>query len=178
MNDIPPLYSFTYGLKEKLKFVIKQNDSVKTCELVVQNRPQLLNVSTQNDAAHIDIPFNEQAAVIKISRFVWFDPKQDAFINAFAQYKNRNIKCLIIDLRDNLGGDLTQMVRLFSMLINKPTYLGAIKIGQLDNKQKAFLPEIENGYERPIQPDSNHFDGKLIHDDERGNIFGGGVIGC
>ncbi|MES2810609.1 MAG: S41 family peptidase, partial [Bacteroidota bacterium] len=161
LNEFPSLYYFTYGLKERLTFTIKQKDSIKTCELTVHNRQKSTAAIAHFDSANIDIPFDDKAALIKISRFVWFDADNDPFIDAFTQIKNLGIKCLIIDLRDNIGGDFTRMARLFSYLISKPTLLGNLKMGALNSTHEAGKNEIEYGYKRPIQPDSNHFDGKL-----------------
>lgn len=161
LSDFPTIYYFTYGLKQKLNFVIKQNDGLKTIELIAQDRPKLLNESPQFDDVYTDFLSNDKVAFLKISSFEWSDPDLDPLNKFFAEYKKRDKKCLIIDLRDNGGGNYKRMAHLFSMLIDKPTYLGEIKLGQLDKKQTAILSDFENGYKRPIQPNYYHFDGKL-----------------
>ncbi len=161
LSEFPNDYYYTYGLKQKLNVVIKQNDSLKTIELIAQDRPKLLNASSELYDIYADTASNDKPAYLKISKFEWYFPELDPLNKIFVEYNRLDTKCLIIDLRDNMGGDYKRMAHLFSMLIDKPTYLGALRSGQLGHEQTAMLHDFDNGCKWPVQPQSYHYDGKL-----------------
>jgi C-terminal processing protease CtpA/Prc len=158
LNDFPSRYYFTYGLKEQLTFTVKQHDSIKTCKLSVINRPKPKSDANGVITSSYYILSSQRTAYIKVSGFV---DASDPFVDLFKTIKEQGVKYLVIDLRNNMGGDLVQMGKLFGHLINKPTYFYKTKMGDLNNAQKTTAKLLDYGNKTPILPDSNHFDGKV-----------------
>ncbi|MFD2143948.1 S41 family peptidase [Mucilaginibacter antarcticus] len=158
LNDFPSRYYFTYGLKEQLTFTIKQHGSIKTCKLSVINRPKPKSDANGVITSSYYILSSQRTAYIKVAGFV---TASDPFVDLFRTIKEQGVKYVVIDLRNNMGGDLVQMGKLFGHLINKPTYFYKTKIGDLNNAQKTTAKLLDYGDKTPILPDSNHFDGKV-----------------
>jgi len=158
LDDFPSRYYFTYGLKENLTFTIKQHNDIKSYVLSVRNRPKPKRNDNWVTTSTSTMPLNDRAAYIKVSQFV---NVSDPFSTFFARAKKQGLKCLILDLRDNLGGDYMQMVKLFEHLINKPAFFCNIKVRELDSTQKAIAKSMDYGTKVPILPNRNHFDGKV-----------------
>lgn len=153
------IYCFLYGRQEELTFTIKQHDSIKTCRLSIIAKPiPPESKPTQTVVNTTTISGSGNPAYIKVSQFI---QQVDPFAPFFEMVKSRGVKCLILDLRDNTGGNLAQMLKLFSYFINRPTYFNTITMGGISNAQKASSAEFDLGCKTPILPDSNHFDGKV-----------------
>jgi C-terminal processing protease CtpA/Prc len=153
------IYCFLNGRQEKLTFTIKQNDSIKTCQLSIITNPIPAEPKpTQTVVNNTTVSGSESPAYIKVSQFVG---QIDPFVTFFGTVKRNGVKCLMLDLRDNTGGNLAQMLKLFSYFINKPTYFNIITMGGISNAQRVASAEFDPGSKTPIVPDSNHFDGKV-----------------
>jgi C-terminal processing protease CtpA/Prc len=158
LNDFPSRYYFTYGLKEQLTFTVKQHGKIKTCKLSVRTRPKPKSDANGVITSSYYILSRERTACVMVSGFV---NASDPFVTLFKTIKKQGVKYLILDLRNNMGGDYIQMVKLYGHLIKKPAYFSNIKMGVLNSTQKAIARSMDYGTKTPILPDSNHFDGKV-----------------
>ncbi|MES2810608.1 MAG: S41 family peptidase [Bacteroidota bacterium] len=158
LDDFVSRYYFTYGLKNNLTFTVKQQGIIKTCTLSVRQRAKPKPADGWNTTSSSYILSSERAAYIRVAAFV---DASDPFVDLFKTVKEQGVKYLVIDLRNNKGGALLQMGKLFGHLINKPTYFYKTKMGDLNNAQKTTAKSLDYGSKTPILPDSNHFDGKV-----------------
>jgi hypothetical protein len=158
LDDFPARYYFTYGLKDSLTFTVKQHGIIKTCKLSVRPRPKPKPESKWITTSLHTTPSKDEAAYIKVSQFI---NAAELLVTFFKTAKKHGLKCLILDLRDNTGGDYIQTVKLLGHFIDKPAYFSNIKMSELNNKQKEIARSMDYGSKTPIIPDSNHFDGKV-----------------
>ncbi|MGF7080812.1 S41 family peptidase [Mucilaginibacter sp. UYCu711] len=158
LNDFPSRYYFTYGLKDQLTFTVKQHGSIKTCKLSVLTRPKPKSNANGVITSSYYILSRQRTAYIMVAGFV---NASDPFVNLFKTIKEQGVKYLVIDLRNNMGGNVVQMGKLFGHLIGKPTYFYKTKMGDLNNAQKTTAKLLDYGSKTPILPDSNHFEGKV-----------------
>ena len=115
-----------------IEYGTNKRKTVTVKGILIDERQKLLakryNVDEQEwfQATSPEFKIDEQNdyAVLTISRSFYnkaIDPDFDSLLtSAFFQIKNKGIKNLIIDLRNNEGGDEHQQIELISYLYNKP----------------------------------------------------------
>jgi C-terminal processing protease CtpA/Prc len=134
-EDFSTEYFFKYGKQKKFDLQIK--DTLGTERKITENPISLSEWDIRNyshkyyfDLTEIDYDLSiyddKQYAYLRMGTFE-FDgtQKQNAYenfcYNSFELLKNKkNIKSLIIDLRENIGGDLYNAFLLYSFLADKP----------------------------------------------------------
>lgn len=114
----------------------------------------------------------ERAAVLRIDSFVWSDPERFyAFTeDAFAQIKRHGVRRLIVDIRDNGGGDDELWMRgLLRHIADRPyrngsTYRKRVlaKFRSGEEVTGAIVRGEKTGLIEPVADDPLHYDGELI----------------
>lgn len=159
------LYYMYYGYNDTTKLHLDQGGFPSAVTLVSSLEPEkftdpkrmTLYWETGIPETQIDAP-----AVLNI-RFFNKDYDQK-MVDFFARLKREGRRSLVLDLRGNMGGEHSSMIKLFSHLIDKPTYFA-----QVFNRDGAIdaTGDVGLGTAMPVLPSDNHFDGTLyIYVDE------------
>lgn len=146
--------AFQLRFPKKYKVKINDKETIKKIELIeTDDRPPIghdYNSLTRENRLHFEIDSDNSLAIITIKNFVFYDndlPKFQSFIDdCFNQIKHKNIKDLVIDIRDNPGGYPFSTSYLLQHITNKP--FRYFKEGTQD-----FYPDME----RMIPPHENKF---------------------
>lgn len=139
-------FTTEYGIKDSLQYVFKLNDSVKSITIKRFNTDSIAKKEKKEIQKIIPIDRAKQHAIKRKKRINGFDKSSNTFIRelnfvskdssiallkikafkegcfrkfyeqSFAEIKKRKIKTLIIDLRNNGGGRLNEIVNLYSYL--------------------------------------------------------------
>lgn len=126
-------YSFCYGFKLDYLLKIKhQNNSITKYKLpayssikdtlILPKKDSVNYIRKTKACSYSIIQDDKSIAVIDINAFKgrhWFK----FFRKSFKDIKHKNIEHLVIDLRDNGGGQVAYGMNLLSYLIDKPTNL-------------------------------------------------------
>jgi hypothetical protein len=131
--SFPDLFVLNYGTYSpyKVDYLIPVYKEVKTQMLNPVKKSSLWEksgtdakiTSTGDPNLDLEINHNEKLAVVTIKSFNYYMEKEKfySFIDsAFEQISKANIPNLILDLRDNMGGDPYSSAYLFSYLELKP----------------------------------------------------------
>ncbi|MCG9970960.1 S41 family peptidase [Christiangramia crocea] len=122
LYSFPRYYWQVFGKQDDFEVEIRSNGSVKTYSLKAvdliegyeMKRTEVLN-------AKMDLKFLGQAAYLNPGNFSGDEEKYQQFIDsAFVEIKERDSKNLIIDLRNNGGGDNSFSDYLVSYFADKP----------------------------------------------------------
>ncbi|WP_300599880.1 S41 family peptidase [Niabella sp.] len=159
--------AFDYG--DTVRYLVRQDGKTTThritrrpeADLAFENEDPSSNF---DDAFRIDGP--SAPMVLTVGRFAKRD--QDQFYRStFKAAAQQKVGILIIDLRNNPGGDLEHLKKLYAFLIDTPCYLiriGAPKPGSVTDsvmKQDAYRRAIAD-LDKPVTPaDSFRFTGKI-----------------
>ena len=115
----------------KIKLTIKRDDKEK-------------NIKMKTSVIEIDSVFSkmldDKIGYIKIDTFSTKTYKQ--FRSQLVNLENDDMKSLIIDVRNNTGGNLQQTRQILSMFLNKGTVLYQVKSG--NKKTKAYSSSFES----------------------------------
>ncbi len=122
MYSFPRYYWQVFGKQDNFEVKIRANGSIKTYSIKAINliegyetkRDEVLN-------AQMELKFFKNSAYLNPGSFSGDEQKYQHFIDsAFTDIKKNNCKTLIIDLRNNAGGDNTFSDYLVSYFANKP----------------------------------------------------------
>ncbi|SDD62908.1 S41 family peptidase [Niabella drilacis] len=161
--------AFDYG--DTVRYLIRQDGKTQT-HLITQ-RPEA-DVAPENEDPSKNFDdgwaINEPGApmVLTVGRFV--KQNGEAFYKSvFRTAARQKVGTLIIDLRNNPGGNLEHLKNLYRFLIDTPRYLfriGAPKPGSVMDsllKQDADLRRTYTDLDKPVMPaDSFRFTGKIF----------------
>lgn len=165
INQAPSFfYGLQFGYPDKFRFVCQLSDQSKprsfVCDPVdlktVEDAKEEINTTEFNPldfTLDLEILAPSDTAVLTIRSFVYYDnpEKFNDFIDeAFAKINRLNIKNLLLDLRNNGGGNPFCTSHLFSYLIAEPLPYFAEEYGKY-----ARLAS-------PIAPAKKVFQGRLI----------------
>lgn len=131
-----------YGPSETFRITYRTNSDEQTVTLPAVNEATLKANIKPSAMAPFRLSINDpQTAVMTINQF-WSDHKADNYkkflAEAFQQLARQNIQHLILDIRNNEGGEEAYGVRLFSYLIDKPSpYYDRLVVRQ---KEKHSFP--------------------------------------
>ncbi|MEJ2881087.1 S41 family peptidase [Pedobacter sp. GR22-6] len=154
------IYSAYYGYLDTVSLQLDEGGTSSTVTITSSWESGKFNDPDPRGRSTIEhaIVKNQQGAPA-ILRVKAFDKITDhIFSDFFAQLKRDSIRSLELDLRGNIGGDHSNMIKLFSYLIDKPTYFA-----EIFNRNKAGKMEddLDYGAKTPVQPAADHFDGVL-----------------
>ncbi|MEL0456623.1 S41 family peptidase [Flavobacteriaceae bacterium SZ-1-7] len=122
MYSFPRYYWQVFGKQDLFEISVRLNGTVTKHSIEAVNliedyemkRTEILN-------AQMKLKFYEQSVYLNPGNFSGDEQKYQQFIDsAFAEIKNSNSKNLIIDLRNNAGGDDSFSNYLVSYIANKP----------------------------------------------------------
>ena len=163
---LPDLYYMYYGYKDTVTLRYDQGETPATFTLVSSLEPEKFRDPNGASLLYWEtgMPETQEDAPASLNiRF--FDNNFDQMmIDFFASLKKKGRKSLVLDLRGNMGGQHSSMIKLFSYLINKPTYFAQVfnRDGERD-----VTGDLRLGTAMPVFPSANHFDGTLyIYVDE------------
>ena len=115
----------------------------------------------KNIREYLQIDTSTKAAIFTIK--TWDNKKLNAEIDfVFSQLARNNVTNLILDLRDNQGGNFSPAIYLLSHLLNQPfAYFNEIKFvaGKSDTSQ--ILKNTNEKIVRTYQPNKNPYTGNL-----------------
>nr|WP_068892363.1 S41 family peptidase [Pedobacter panaciterrae] len=158
MAMLPDAYSALYGYKDTLSLQLKQGKVLSITLITSSSNPSKYIDTNKRKIMERAIPEKGQNAPALL-RIKTFNKINDTLLSDFfAQLKRDTIQSLELDLRGNIGGDHSSMIKLFSFLINKPAFFAKIYKRNILTKADE---DLHLGIEVPIKPAENHFDGKL-----------------
>ncbi|MGG9962053.1 S41 family peptidase [Ferruginibacter sp. SUN106] len=176
-NYFAAYYSFSFGHSPKFSIAYKKNNTVQFADVTALTKDSILfykKLRYPNKAAAategegivctIDKQLNTATLTIKsfdngILRSLYKQEFKSAVTKAFATIRDNNISNLIVDLRDNQGGDFKPGVILLSYLLNQPV---------------VFLEG--SGQERTVTPYANAFKGNLYMLVNGGSFSNSGIV--
>ncbi|GAA4272050.1 S41 family peptidase [Aquimarina gracilis] len=143
------MYALIYGSKDSTAITIK--DELKTIDIKIPNvTASILESKAEKlyETGKIEFRTKDSIAFLSIPTFNAIPLKRDQYKsklkNAFKRIQNKGIEHLVIDIRDNGGGNTPMVEELISYVYNKEFqfYEG---IYQLHNKwNKDIIPEISD----------------------------------
>ena len=177
-----------YGLKESLAFKIKVNDSTRVVKVnaVPVRKPAPVKTGKQNPdfillpnaSAYLkvtgfpQIPFAGFASIPGQSQSGLLAQLQSPYLSVFQRLASSRATSLILDLRNNTGGDYLTATNLFSYLIDRPSLFARVADSVLNNKVKTPNERLKYGSGTPVTPQSLSFKGTLYV------LINGGTFSC
>lgn len=174
---IPDFFTQVYGLQNSLSFKVKINDSTR---VVVVNAVPLLKTAPfialaatsdfkflPNGSAYLKVgsfprnPFDSFSGVPGMPASGVMSDLTSQYASVFWKLSNARATSLILDLRNNLGGDFVAATHFFSYLINKPSLFAKVDDKVLNDKLKTPDEHVKYGSVTLINPQSASFRGKL-----------------
>jgi Periplasmic protease len=129
----PYLYALQYGFCEhfEVEYIFPNNKEINTqimnpikiSSIWERSRTDTVKTSTGDPNLNFEVDNNKNLAVITIKSFIYYQETKKfySFIDsAFEQINKSNIQNLILDLRNNTGGDPFCTSHLLSYLESKP----------------------------------------------------------
>ena len=172
----PAYYSFFYGFTDSFKIEYidqKQNIQTSLIKGITRNEIKLKKEKRGLDsqkAIHLKIDEENNVATIRISSFDKKLLKNDfkqrfrkEIRIAFREINSKNIDKLVIDLRDNQGGDLGNGAFLLKHLgQTKIDFIHSLSKLKIDKKtKKRKLKKELNLYTFKLSPKANSFKGRI-----------------
>jgi hypothetical protein len=158
----PDLFALQYGNNYETNFVPPGTTEIQTVTLKPVSRKEawenpistLAGSFARGEELQLEIEQTEKLAVLTIRSFSYYDNKEKfyAFIDsAFDQIHRASIQNIILDLRNNSGGDPYCAVHLISYLETKPA---------------PYFARVYEGYESMARPipvaEKNAYSGNLL----------------
>ncbi len=168
-NYFRAYYSFHFGHPDNYSLTIKNANNLERKVIV----PALLRQTiSSNDSSrylkqtdddtyfHINSTTNSAIFTIK----TWDNKKLKKEIDfVFSQLEQKNIDNLILDLRDNQGGDFSPAIYLLSYLLNHPIqYFAEVKSVKGNNDTSQVLKSRNDKILRTYQPKKNPYKGNVF----------------
>lgn len=150
----PLLYSLFYGHPDSFVVVYRNPGEETSRKAVIHPVPTLRIWKNMREPRNLDLDLRNDisTAIMTIPHFVYYNARDkfyDFVDGSFAEIGKKGIKNLIIDLRENNGGDPFCAARLFANIAHVPVPYFSQPYGRY-----ARLAE-------PIPLGENHFNGKL-----------------
>jgi len=175
---IPDLFTQFYGREESLSFRIKVNDSTRLVKVnavpvrkaipfktgnVVSNFKLLPNASAYLKVeAFNEMPYGAAGEMTGLKPFtVSATNSQSPYLSLFQRLSSSGTTSLILDLRNNMGGEYLTAAHLFSYLINRPSLFAKVPEDVLNNKLKTPDQRLKYGSATPVIPQPLRFKGTL-----------------
>jgi len=155
----PSIYTNTFGYQDTLTFKIQLPNEVKTVKVhTITSGLKPVTVAKIPESSR----GTEQDKTYGTLTIGSFDNAHQAnYQQWFTEFKTAGIKTLVIDLRNNLGGEQANVTRLFSYLIKQPSFFAYIPKNMLNTSDKANSESIKTGVVKKIEPSTSAFDGKI-----------------
>ncbi|MBD1581109.1 S41 family peptidase [Pseudoalteromonas sp. S16_S37] len=163
------LFYMTFGPQDTFSITLERNNNIHN--ITVKAKAAIpSSLAKQSFAQAFNITYSNTTALLTVNTFAWDDFKQflDFMDNTFSAIKERNVDHLVIDIRNNGGGnDDMWMAGILRYIADKPyrhfsTYRSKILLKYRDPGQ--IVGDIEQGENtRLIQPEpelDNFYHGK------------------
>jgi hypothetical protein len=153
----PMAYARYYGFPEKyiVTYTLPGRKTSEIRELLPAGIKQVRKIVFKNfnyPPLTLKIKEDKSTAILKIPSFIFYD-RVEYFTNfldsSFNEIKNRSVENLILDLRENDGGDPFCSVPLLSCLEKEPVRYFAAEYGRYSD------------FAKPVPLAENHFTGNL-----------------
>lgn len=168
-NYFREYYSFHFGHPDNYSLTIKTADNQKkkvnvsalSKQVISSNKASRYLQATNEASTYFRIDSTTKAAVFTIS--TWDNKKLKKEIDfVFSQIQKKNIQHLIIDLRDNQGGNFTPAIYLLRYLLNQPfRYFKEIQSVKECSDTSQVLRSRHGKILRAHQPKKNLFKGNV-----------------
>jgi hypothetical protein len=170
-SRLPYIFTQVYGLLDTLSLIVKKDSIVRKIILTSlpfhQQRENIQPINTaefktpQNAPAYLKPGTFEREGLFEGMMKNRLDPFKDDYTDFFERAKKNKSTCLILDLRDNAGGDYSIVTKIFSYLIKQPAYFASVPSDILNDVKKTPDPALKLGISSPIKPDVNSFQGNI-----------------
>ncbi|RZK72440.1 MAG: hypothetical protein EOO85_19125 [Pedobacter sp.] len=156
------VYSSTFGYQDSIKFEIQSGEVKKTVMVATKSGTGKPLVASQNPST-FRFSNDWKYAVMKISSFdnslsFQFGYQYESWFVDMMRAQN---KTLVLDLRDNIGGDQNNATKLFALLIDRPQYFGLVPKSYTDNSKKAAAASLNPGVTNQVIPSKSAYTGKI-----------------
>jgi len=168
-NYFRAYYSFHFGHPDNYTLTIKNADNLEKKVIVAALLQQTISsnntsryLKPTNDDTYFHIDSTTNAAIFTIK--TWDNKKLKKEIDfVFSQLQQKNIDNLILDLRDNQGGNFSPAIYLLSHLLNHPfQYFTEIKSVKENTDTSQVLKSRKEKLIRTHQPKKNPYKGKVF----------------
>jgi C-terminal processing protease CtpA/Prc len=154
------IYSDTFGWQESINFKIRNSTGEKSVMIrTISGRRAIKQALLSIPKMMSDQPMNQGFATLKINSFSNFIPQ--GYNHFFGNLKLKGVRTLILDLRNNTGGEQSVVTDLFSYLISRPSYVAIVPKTILDDPKKTPLESMKIGIQSKVVQNKNAFNGKL-----------------
>lgn len=154
-----------YGFDKQftLSYILPTEDIIRTDTVIGVSKEQMKTKKSEKDKFSFHIEKDKDLAVMKINTFEFdFKEYNDLLLKSFSSIKDEKIKNLIIDIRDNGGGNANLVSTLVNYLTDKPyitTSSSQIKTNEMTKKCYTTRPVFINAWSqaRKAEGDSEVF---------------------
>lgn len=153
------IYENTFGRQESVNFEIENSDGKKMIQVNSAVPIANSNQSLPFPGARSYFSKNKSVATLIMGSFE--NNFQMNYQPFFDNLKTYGTKTLILDLRNNSGGEQANVTKLFSFLITKPAYFAKVPKEILQDARKTPSESMKYGIENKVNPAKNFFLGKI-----------------
>ncbi|MEJ2884610.1 S41 family peptidase [Pedobacter sp. GR22-6] len=153
------IYANTFGRQDTLTFQVKTNEGTQILRAGKINGNSGRVLQNAFPAPYFRIVPDVNLAVLTLNSFEKNVPFN--FPLWFKQIKVSQVGALVLDLRNNKGGEQLSVTNLFSYLISKPTYFAKVPSAILNDKSKTPSESMKFGITTMVDPAENSFKGKI-----------------
>ena len=154
----PNFYTNTFGRQDSIEFEFKGPEK-KTIKIKsILPPPGLVKYLPTRLPLYY---FSKDKSQVTITIGSFGSTIQPDYQTLFNSLKTYGTKTLVLNLRDNLGGEPVNATKLFSYLISKPQYFARVPKDVLNDPKKTPKESLKIGITSKINPAENSFQGKI-----------------
>jgi hypothetical protein len=168
-NYFREYYSYHFGHPDSYSLVVKTTNGTEKRVIVAALSKQTISSNkssrylqaTNSDATFFNIDSTTNVAIFTIK--TWYNKKLKKEIDfVFSQLQEKKIDNLILDLRDNQGGNFSPAIYLLSCLLNQPFhYFTEVKSVKCNSSTSQVLKSRNGKISGIHQPKKNSYKGKV-----------------
>lgn len=161
-----------YGLIDDFKLEIDVVGSVKTLQITKDQDWQRADLSSETNQAHFFRELEEGVGLLYLEHFDITPSEFEDFVDeSFAQIKALNIHSLIIDIRNNPGGNTDTVTYLSRYVANKPFKLVSALQEKLNKENRGWF-NYKGELGEIIDTDWDEWETPMNEDDRfTGNVY-------
>lgn len=153
------IYSDTFGRQDSINFKIRDAAGEKSVIIRTISARKAIKPALYIPKMIPEQSIDRGVAILKISSFNNFIPQGHNYF--FGNLKLKGVRTLILDLRNNTGGEQSIVTDLFSYLIGQPSYFATVPKKILEDPKQTPLESMKIGIQNKVVPNRNAFHGKL-----------------